>query len=279
MGKRSVPETAFFLTANSLGVLILLPFVIVFRRAIPAISPQVWGLLALTGLFQAAYYTGLAASYRRGDLSAVYPLVRAIPVVLVPLIGFTLGKGGTIGAVALAGMAVVLAGCLTISWFESRKSSFPYRRVLLPVLIAAAGTAGYSIVDDYALSLFRPAVQGDVPAPAATAVYAFIEGVLASGWLTVIWTAERRLRTADEPRSRVRPGSAAIAGIGIYLAYTLVLVSMGFVTNVSYVVAFRQLSIPLGTIIGISVLRENPGKGKLIGSAVVFCGLVLVAIG
>ena len=65
-----------------------------------------------------------------------------------------------------------------------------------------------------------------------------------------------------------------MVGIGIYLAYTLVLVAMGFVTNVSYVVAFRQLSIPLGAALGILLLKEPPYRPKLVGIAVAFAGLV-----
>ena len=68
------------------------------------------------------------------------------------------------------------------------------------------------------------------------------------------------------------PGSAAVTGIGIFLAYTLVLVSMSFVTDVSYVVA-------IGTLIGFIVFREAPHRGKIIGSVVVVSGLILVALG
>jgi uncharacterized membrane protein len=51
------------------------------------------------------------------------------------------------------------------------------------------------------------------------------------------------------------------------------------VTNVSYVVAFRQLSIPLGAFVGVFVLKEPRYRPKLVGVLVMFAGLVLVGAG
>ena len=71
--------------------------------------------------------------------------------------------------------------------------------------------------------------------------------------------------------------SAAITGIGIFLTYTIVLVSMNYVSNVSYVAALRQLSIPIGALMGIVLLKEPPFLPKLIGIGTIFIGLVLAA--
>jgi hypothetical protein len=68
-------------------------------------------------------------------------------------------------------------------------------------------------------------------------------------------------------------------GLMIYVTYGLVLMSMAYVANVSYVVAFRQVSLPIGVLLGLLILRE-PG-GYLRFSAVVFmvAGLILIATG
>ena len=71
----------------------------------------------------------------------------------------------------------------------------------------------------------------------------------------------------------------ALAGVGIYLNYTLVLISMAFVQNISYVVAFRQLSLPIGVLLGVLVLKEHLSAPKLLGISVMFAGLVLVSLG
>jgi drug/metabolite transporter (DMT)-like permease len=74
-------------------------------------------------------------------------------------------------------------------------------------------------------------------------------------------------------------GPAAITGIGIYLTYGFVLASMNYVTNISYVAAFRQLSIPLGAIFGMSLLKEPCHPPKIVGILTIFIGLVMVATG
>ncbi|MCP4627903.1 MAG: hypothetical protein GY850_30955 [bacterium] len=73
--------------------------------------------------------------------------------------------------------------------------------------------------------------------------------------------------------------AAAITGIGIYLTWGLVLVSMNYVVNVSYVAAFRQLSIPLGAIFSMTLLKEPRYLPKKAGIAAIFIGLVLAGIG
>ena len=49
--------------------------------------------------------------------------------------------------------------------------------------------------------------------------------------------------------------------------------------NVSYVVGLRQLSIPIGTILGVFLLKEKGSLPRFIGVGILFIGLVLVAIG
>ena len=50
-----------------------------------------------------------------------------------------------------------------------------------------------------------------------------------------------------------------------------------FVDNVSYIQAFRQLSIPLGAAAGIVLLHEKITKPKLAGLILIVIGLILVA--
>jgi uncharacterized membrane protein len=54
---------------------------------------------------------------------------------------------------------------------------------------------------------------------------------------------------------------------------------MNYVTNVSYVAAFRQLSIPLGALFGMVLLNEPRYVPKIIGVVIIFLGLTLVGIG
>jgi drug/metabolite transporter (DMT)-like permease len=78
-----------------------------------------------------------------------------------------------------------------------------------------------------------------------------------------------------------RSGLAAAAqtGAGMYVGYALVLGAMAFVSDVSYVVGFRQLSVPLGALVGVYLLGEPGPPAKWVGVGLCFVGLLLVAFG
>jgi uncharacterized membrane protein len=73
--------------------------------------------------------------------------------------------------------------------------------------------------------------------------------------------------------------SAALTGLIIMSTYGLVLASMAHVANVSYVAAFRQLSIPIGAFFGITLLKEPRPTPKLLGILIISSGLILVGFG
>ena len=59
------------------------------------------------------------------------------------------------------------------------------------------------------------------------------------------------------------------------LAYVLILVSMNSVTNVSFVQAFRQLSLPLSAFLGFLILKEKITLVRWIALILIMVGLVL----
>jgi len=281
LGKRENPSPAFFLAANTLGCLCLLPALVAFRGALAAFTMPVWRLLLLTGLCQAVYYGALAAAYRRGDMSVAYPLARSLPVLLVAGASFALGLTYQVGQRALLGMVLVAAGGLLLpirrlgTW---RVRDYASASSLWAV-VAALGTTGYSIIDDRALRMVRAWAPSTIPSAGSTAVYALLEGLFSSFWLAlfIVATAKGRLDVRAMKGSPLR--LAFLTGVGIYFAYTLVLISMAYVTDVSYVVAFRQSSIVLGALIGVTWLHEPLYPCKVIGVAAMFVGLVLIGTG
>ncbi len=71
---------------------------------------------------------------------------------------------------------------------------------------------------------------------------------------------------------------AMITGLLIMGTYGLVLTAMAYASNVSYIAAFRQLSIPLGAILGILVQKEPSYPTKLASVGIIFTGLILIAL-
>ncbi len=280
LGKRNHPTAAFLLVAMLLGCLCLSPSVLFFWRALPLFPAAAWVWIVVTGIFQAFYYVALAGAYRTGDMSVVYPLARSAPVALVTGFSVLLGRRAQVSLPALLGIGLVITGGFvlplrrfSVQWSDYRQISTVF------ALLAAAGTAGYSLVDDHALRILREIPNLPVSPVAVTLLYAFLEGMSAALWLA-LWIAWRSARRAEVWEvTRFHLGRAWLAGFFIYLGYTLVLVAMGFVSNVSYVVAFRQISIPLGTLVGVFVLKEPRYRPKFVGVLIMFAGLVLVGVG
>ncbi len=281
VGKRNASSVAFFGLANLFGVLLLLPVVLIYGRAAFQIPGPVWVLLGATGFFEALYYASLAKAYRYGEMSIAYPLARAFPILLVAGMTGLLGRGERLSLLSLAGMLLVFSGCMLLPMENMTK--LRWRDYLNPAaglaLLAAIGTAGYSMVDDQALRLLRELPQTQLPAFEAALIYSFWQALSAFFFLlpVCLWTRSDRLELAETVRISWR--NALGMGVGIYAGYILVLTAMAFTRDISYVVAFRQTSIPLGTLVGVVLLKERAYPLKFIGSVVIFAGLVLVGVG
>lgn len=281
VGKRSASSIGFFWLANAFGVLLLLPVLLIFRGEAFQIPAQVWILLVATGFFEALYYAALAKAYRYGEMSIAYPLARAFPVLFVALASELLGRGERISSLSLAGMLLVFLGCVVLPL--EKPGRMRLQDWINPAtglaLLAAFGTTGYSMVDDQALRLLRELPQTQLPAFKAALIYSFWEALSAVLFLLPLCLFPRRERQELRVMLRTRTHSAFWMGVGIYAGYILVLVAMAFVRDISYVVAFRQTSIPLGTLVGVLLLKERAYPLKFIGSLVIFAGLVMVGVG
>ena len=280
-GKSRHPSAAFFLIATAAGALALLPVLLFFVPALATIPARVWALLVLTGFFLAIYYTALATAYKVGDMSLAYPLARSLPVIFATIVTLTFGLGGRIGEVALLGFALIVIGCVLLPMKrlgELRLKHYLNGCCLLAVL-AAVGTAGYSITDDSALDTLRDLPGKPLTTVTAPLLYIALQSLTSSLWLALFLVPFRVQRRQIAEVLRTAKLSAALMGTLIWFTYTLVLAAMAFAENVSYIVALRQLSIPIGAVLAIVLLKEPCPRAKALGLAVMLMGLVLVAVG
>ncbi len=279
LSKKCVPSLAFYAIASTTATLLWLPGFLCSSRRLAELPGEFWWLWLASVAGEVAYFFGLANAYRRYDISLVYPMARALPVLLTALATVAAGIGAVPGVGALAGMAVVSAGCLLMPlarWRDLRLRS--YRNIVLVfILLAAAGTTGYTVIDSMAMAILRRS-SGQAFGIVDSMFYLFlIEGGLAAGLL--IGSRLSRVERAEFRRLFGRSAAPMLSGLFASSAYLLVLAAMGFVSNVSYVQAFRQMSLPLGVLAGILFLHEKPGAPRLAGIALVVTGLVVVALG
>jgi uncharacterized membrane protein len=144
--------------------------------------------------------------------------------------------------------------------------------------MAAIGTAGYSLVDDHMLDCIVLEIIGLSKLEAAILYLALLYPSL-SFFVTLFVLSSKSSRQDLKKAFKHEKKRALMVICFSSSAYGLVLLAMQFVEDVSYAVAFRQLSIPIGAILGIYLLGESAFVPKAIGVAVIFIGLMLVCFG
>lgn len=285
-------------TVSIPGVLILL-WAELFTTGL---SVHVWPLVVGAGCCQGIYYLGLTLGYRSGDLSVIYPMTRALPVVFIGV--FDLVRRLNPSVFGWAGLFIVAIGCIFISRSGDRVGTGEGGRVrsvrrIDPAVgwavIAAAGTVGYTVLDKIAAEiLLSENGSGLVDAlhyglweiVIATVVYAPM--LLVAMRISLRRSGIRGMATSvAEVRSVPQQAGAAeptrrwkIAPIGIcmFAAYALVLWAYQLSERASYVVALRQFSIVLGVLASVVLMREQAPFVRIVSAIVITAGIALVSV-
>ena len=281
VGKHERPTLTFFMVALSFGCLALLPVVWSQLHLIAQFPKAVWIPLLAGGVFQTLYHASLAGAYRCGELSVVYPMARALPLVFVAMGSILLGRGSEISMLCLGGCLLIVAGCLVLplATFRDFKPS-SWLNASAPLALAAAlATVGYSFMDDHCMRLISDHLQGESSTFRLALLYLFIQTVIALAMMIppAISNASERAEVTRLTPKRLR--NAIVTGLGIVGTYSLVLTAMTYASDVTYIVAFRQLSIPIGAILGVVLLGEKQTIPKAVGLGTISIGLLLVAAG
>ena len=215
-------------------------------------------------------------------MSLAYPLARALPVTTVAAISILIGRGKEIGRIGLLGMVLIFFGCIILPLPRLRglRLADYTSAVFLMAIVAAVGTTAYTLIDDTALRQLRTNPSLPLNNTQTTLLFISLQMLSTSILLTLIMLgrlSERR-RAIQLLRSRRLLLSSVVTGIVIMATYGLVLASMALVRNVSYVSAFRQLSIPIGALMGLVLENEARFRPKL-ADIIITVGLILVGIG
>jgi drug/metabolite transporter (DMT)-like permease len=273
LSKRFAASSAFFTVALLAVALCTSPALFYYRSALIKVSATFWLFVVATGFLEMIYVLGLSRAYKAGDMSLAYPLIRALPILLVAFMSVSLGRAEALSGVGILGMTFVTVGCLMLplQTFAQWHPKIYASRVMLWIALSALGVAGYTVVDDVALRILRQYLG----VTSGTVVYSCLQASSTVVFLVVYLLfnkSERVLKTRDIP---------VACGVGLLsaLTYALVLAALAFVKDVSYANAFRQLSIPIGAVMGIVLAKEGAPPPKLWGLAVMVAGLILTTLG
>lgn len=289
--RMTVPLYAAAITCNA----VLFSWYLSFAPVPPASLPKAfWIPCAIAVAATALFAIGLPLAYRFLDMTTAYPMMRALPILLVAGATSAFGIGKPLTGAAKAGMALVFAGCLVLGMRPSGrvretrlKAASPVRETqpkaasparwagFLFVLLVAVGTTVYTIFDSQAVAALRAVASDEAARRTAPLFYYEVRALLTVFvlWGAILVSPNMRAEAATVVRTRLR--SAVTIGLGSSLAYMAILAAMPLASNVAYVHAFRQIGLAIGLLGGALVLRERISAPKIAGVALILAGLAL----
>ena len=155
ISKSRQPVPAFFIIVSASCLCTTLPFALTSGVNPALLPPRFYWMMIGGGVCGMICDIGLSRAYRLADVSLAYPLARALPVIMTALVTIFLGLGARPSALAIFGMLVIMMGCVLMPMksFSDLHWKNYWNRALLGILVAAAGTTGYTIFDSEGLRL------------------------------------------------------------------------------------------------------------------------------
>jgi uncharacterized membrane protein len=265
VAKEAGDKDSFMLLLNVLSLALFLP---VFYLILPEIyfPTKILPFLLASGVAETIYFLALGKAYEEGDLSVVYPVARSSPMFVAIAASILIGE--TITFWGALGIALILAGVyvLHLKGWSGEELTRPLRALGAPAsryaFVAALGTTVYSISDKMGVTAVDPLL------------YSFWLGFVETGMLSIVIIRRRGVGTIKEELK----GSLlriSVAGVLMKGGYMLVLVAMSL-AQVSYILALRQVSVVLGAVLGVLLLKEKYGGVRIVGSMIIFLGVYLL---
>jgi len=220
---------------------------------------SVWDLILISTVVQVAYVLTLAAAYRVGDLSFVYPLARGTSPVLVSLAGVAF-LGDEISATGWIGVLTVTGALTLLAWRRADRSG------LTLALATGLLISLYTSVDAAAVR-----EQGSALSVIAAE---FVLLSIALGLVVLV------MRGPGSMLGMVRADwrKAAVGGFATGVAYLLVMVA-ALSVPVGLVSGVRETSVLIAVIASRLLLHEEVTRSQIGTVAAAVAGIALIAIG
>jgi drug/metabolite transporter (DMT)-like permease len=257
---------------------VLVPLVAIgwFALGRPDVPAAAWLLGILSGAVEVLYFVFLAAAYRRGDLSMVYPLARGSAPIMAVLVGvFVLGERLPPGAVL--GVGLLLVGLLVVQrpWRLLRAAAAGDRAGAGFALLTGAMIAGYSSLDRVGVQLAPAWVYAGILWPTCGV------GLVIAGWVRGRVSARTPSVSAQAPAEPLNRRLAVTGGFLTFGAYAFVLVALSR-APLAIVAPLRESAVLLTSAWGVVRLREAVGRLeiglRIAGSLFVLAGAVALAV-
>lgn len=227
-------------------------------------SWPVVGFIILSGLIHLAYSLCLQRGYQKADFSVVYPVARGTGPMLSTA-GAILILGEPPAIQVIAGLVAVVAGIGLIAT-QGKLAAFRKPGGSTGVswgTATGALIASYTVIDAYAVKSLG----------IAPVVLDWFSNLLRFFLLAPIVIA-------DPARAReAMQGHWWLAiGVGLLspLSYILVLTALNLGAPLSVVAPTREMSMMIGSVMGMVILREAVGPWRIVGCGILIVGVILL---
>ena len=227
-----------------------------------------WICVIASATSAAFYLFGLAKAFDLSDFTIVYPVARALPVLIIAFIDVM--RGRFLSPLGWMGVILVVIGTVLIP--QQRFGDFQLRNYLniavLWMIVAALGIVGYTVLDKIAAEVVQSG-------PATAARYGYF-------YFAISFFPYMLLMRSVKGKQQTRfNDSWCLAGIGAALqfgAYWLILWAFQLSQVTSYIVAFRQFSIVIGAILGFVIFKEQGVYVRITGAILITSGLIVIGL-
>ena len=221
--------------------------------------------IVLSSLIHLAYSLCLQRGYQVADLSVVYPVARGTAPMLSSIGAFVL-LGEVPTGTGVVGLVLVVAGILLIST-QGKVAAFarPGGQAGLRWGTVTGGfIAGYTVVDAVAVKSLG----------IAPVVLEWVSNLLRFFMLLPVVMARPR-----QAMAAMRGHWWTAVGVGLLApaSYILVLAALSDGAPLSLVAPMREMSMMVGALMGMVILRESVGPWRLAGCAVLIAGVILLS--
>ena len=237
--------------------------VLIFFTGLPPRS--MWFFAVLSMILEAIYFILLCVAYSDHDFSLVYPIARgSAPALLVLWSAIFLHEqlttGGYIGLAMITGGMIVI-GATTLIQSNGEK---PHLRGILTALSVALIISIYTFIDG-------TAVKNGPALPYGLSMFVMVP------FVTTPYIARRYGWSHFADMWNKKRGYLILGGMLGLVAYMLALFAYTF-APLSYSGAIREVSAVIGAFLGWRFLKEEMGGVRVVGSAIVFAGVMVIAV-
>lgn len=222
------------------------------------------GFILLSGVIHLAYSLSLQRGYQKADFSVVYPVARGTGPMLSTA-GAVLILGEAPSLQVFMGLATVVVG---IGLIATQGDLAAFRKPGGQTGVywgtsTGALIASYTVVDAYAVKALGIA-------PVILDWF--------SNLLRFFLLAPLIIGDPGRAREAMRGYWPLAIGVGLLspLSYILVLTALKLDAPLSVVAPTREMSMMVGAVMGMVILREKVGPWRLIGCAILIAGVVLL---